>query len=139
MRPHEKLDVRNKAVDFVVDVYKATESFPKEERFGLASQIRRAAVSVPANIAEGAGRKSEKEFMHFLSNAQGSASEVSTELLIAYRLKYIGEKDFLKLNARLDDIGRMITEFIISSKKAMQQLIPIHDLRKSNGKKLSHR
>jgi four helix bundle protein len=65
-------------VDFVVTVYKATESFPKEERFGLTSQIRRAAVSVPANIAEGAARRSPKEFIHFISNAQGSASELET-------------------------------------------------------------
>jgi len=84
MRPHEKLDVWNKAIEFVVAVYRVTESFPKEEKFGLTSQIRRASVSIPANIAEGAARKSPKEFAHFLSNAQGSASEVETELLIAH-------------------------------------------------------
>ena len=86
MRPHENLNVWKKAVDFVVEVYKTTEHFPKEERFGLTSQIRRASVSVAANIAEGAARKSIKEFSHFLSNAQGSASEVETELLISFRL-----------------------------------------------------
>ncbi len=109
MRPHEKLDVWNKAVDFVVDVYKFTESFPKEERFGLVSQLRRAAVSVPANIAEGAGRNSAKEFAHFLSNAQGSASEVETELLIAHRLGYLDERSYLGLRTCLDNIGRMLT------------------------------
>jgi len=71
MRPHEKLDVWKKAIEFLVTVYKATDSFPKDERFGLTSQIRRAAVSIPANIAEGAARRSDKEFMHFLSNSQG--------------------------------------------------------------------
>ncbi|HEX8845332.1 MAG TPA: four helix bundle protein [Pyrinomonadaceae bacterium] len=109
MRPHEKLDVWNKAIAFVVDVYKITESFPKDEKFGLTSQVRRAAVSVPANIAEGAGRNSSKEFAHFLSNAQGSASEVETELLIAHRLGYLEKNDYLELRASLDNIGRMIT------------------------------
>ena len=108
MRPHEKLGVWNRSVDFVVAIYKVTESFPKEEKFGLTSQIRRAAVSVPANIAEGAARESDKEFIHFLSNAQGSASELCTELLISHRLGYIREKDFLESSAELDNIGRMI-------------------------------
>lgn len=109
MRPHEKLDVWNKAVNFVVAVYKATEMFPKEEKFGLTSQLRRAAVSVPANIAEGAARQSYKEFVHFLSNAQGSASEVETEILIAYRLGYLNESKHLELRAMIDEINRMIT------------------------------
>ena len=69
MRPHEKLEVWQTAVDFVVNVYKQTERFPKEEKFGLTSQIRRASVSIAANVAEGAGRESTKEFCHFLSNA----------------------------------------------------------------------
>ena len=86
MRPHERLDVWRKAIEFVLEVYKATESFPKDETFGLTSQVRRASVSVPANFAEGAARSSRKEFAHFISNAQGSASEVETELLIARRL-----------------------------------------------------
>ena len=109
MRPHERLDVWKKAIEFVVDVYKATESFPKDERFGLTSQLRRAAVSIPANIAEGAGRKSYKEFGYFLSNSQGSTSEVETELLIAGRLNYLEEPRYLALRSSLDDIGRMLT------------------------------
>jgi len=78
MRAHRKLDLWQKSVDFVVDVYNVTKGFPSEERFGLISQIRRAAASIPANIAEGAARNSDKEFLYFLSNAQGSASEVDT-------------------------------------------------------------
>ena len=108
MRPHEKLDVWGRAVDFVTVIYRTTDCFPKEEKFGLTSQIRRAAVSIPANIAEGAARESAKEFAHFLSNAQGSASELATELLIAYRLGFLTEKDYSALNPELDNIGRMI-------------------------------
>lgn len=109
MRPHEKLDVWKKAIEFVVAVYKATENFPGDERFGLTSQLRRAAVSIPANIAEGAGRKSSKEFAHFLSTSQGSASEVDTELLIAKRLGYLENSKYVELCGSLDEIGRMLT------------------------------
>ena len=109
MRPHQKLDVWQRAVDFAVESYKATENFPKEEKFGLVSQIRRASVSISANIAEGAGRNSSKEFIHFLSNAQGSASEVETEILIAFRLEYLSKKQYNDLLSGLDDIGRMLT------------------------------
>src|SRR6476620_2970326 len=91
MRPHAKLDVWKRAIDFVVAVYKTTESFPRAERFGLLSRIRRAAVSIPANIAEGAARHTSKEFKYVVSNAQGSVSELATELLIAQRLGYLKE------------------------------------------------
>lgn len=109
MRPHQNLDVWKKAIDFVVDVYKVTDDFPKEEKFGLTSQVRRASVSIAANIAEGAGRKSTKEFINFLSIAQGSASEVETELLISFRLNYLTEDDYQKLFNTLDEIGRMVS------------------------------
>jgi four helix bundle protein len=69
LRPHERLEVWRRAIDFVLFIYKETESFPKDEKFGLTSQIRRAAVSIPANIAEGAARQSTKEFKNFLSIA----------------------------------------------------------------------
>ena len=108
MRPHEKLDVWKRSVDFVVTVYKMTDQFPRDERFGLTSQIRRAAVSVPANIAEGAGRHTAKEFKYFLSNAQGSVSELATELLIAQRLGYLKKELFDIGNSELTSIGRMI-------------------------------
>ena len=109
MRPHEKLDVWQKAIEFVVAIYKATEGFPKDERFGLISQLRKAAVSIPANIAEGAARTSPKECAYFLSNSQGSTSEVETELLIAYRLRYIANPEYERLMSTLDDVGRMLS------------------------------
>ena len=109
MRPHEKLEVWKKSIDFVVSLCKATDAFPKDEKFGLTSQLRRAAVSIAANIAEGAARKSNKEFTYFLSNSQGSVSEVETELLISDRLRYLTDETFQALSERLDEIGRMIT------------------------------
>lgn len=108
MRPHEKLEVWRRAIDLVIRIYKMTESFPREERFGLISQIRRAAVSIPANIAEGAARQSGKEFCYFLSNAQGSVSELATELLISHRLGYVSDSVYHSDNDELSSVGRMI-------------------------------
>lgn len=108
MRPHEKLEVWQRAINLVVRIYKMTDSFPKEEKFGLISQIRRAAVSIPANIAEGAARQSSKEFCYFLSNAQGSVSELATELLIARRLGFVSPELYQTDNDELTSIGRMI-------------------------------
>ncbi len=109
MRSHNNLDAWKRSIDFVVAVYRVTDRFPKEEKFGLTSQLRRAAVSIPANIAEGAARKSSKEFVQYLSHAQGSASEVETELLIAFRLGFVTQPHYDELCRDLDDIGRMIT------------------------------
>jgi four helix bundle protein len=109
MRPHQKLEAWSKAIELVTDVYRGSEHFPREERYGLTSQIRRAAVSIPANLAEGAGRRSAKEFAYFLSNSQGSASELETELIIANRLGYLDEATFAKLISQLERIGRLIT------------------------------
>lgn len=108
MRPHEKLNVWKWAINLVISVYKSTATFPSHERFGLTSQIRRAAVSIPANIAEGAARDSKKEFTYFLSNAQGSASELETELLIAHKLGYLDAKIYAAMRKEIDSIGRMI-------------------------------
>lgn len=89
-RSHQKLDAWKVAMDLVTELYRELEHFPKHEQYGLCSQIRRSAISVPANIAEGAGRESRKEYLRFLHIARGSISELETELEIAKRLRYIG-------------------------------------------------
>ena len=92
---YKELDVWNAGLDFVVHVYQVTGKFPKEEAYGLTSQIRRAAVSIPSNIAEGAARKSDKEFVQFLHISLGSLAEAETQLIIAARLKFLQQQDTL--------------------------------------------
>ena len=87
------MDVWKLAMDLVVNVYEITSKFPVEERFGLTQQMRRAAVSIPSNIAEGAARKSSNEFIQFLHVSLGSLAELETQLIISERLGYLGNKD----------------------------------------------
>ncbi|WP_082132162.1 four helix bundle protein [Luteimonas sp. FCS-9] len=86
LRPHERLDVWQDAMRLVEAIYRTTSSFPSDERFGLTTQLRRAAVSVPSNIAEGAARRSTSDYLRHLAFARGSLAELSTQLEIAYRL-----------------------------------------------------
>ncbi len=88
MKDHKELEVWKKSMDFVEEVYTVSRSFPKDELYGLTNQLRRASVSVPSNISEGVARHSEKEVVHYLYVALGSASEAETQLLIAQRLKF---------------------------------------------------
>ncbi|MBM3358540.1 MAG: four helix bundle protein [Betaproteobacteria bacterium] len=90
-RPHYKLDAWKEAMALVSAVYRATQGFPREEIYGLSSQLRRSAVSIPSNIAEGAARQGPKEFGQFLSVAMGSTGELETQLLIAVDLGYLPE------------------------------------------------
>lgn len=108
MNSHKDLNVWKNAVSFVSDIYKITESFPNSELFGLTNQIRRAAVSIPSNIAEGAARMSQKEFNQFLSIALGSSAEVETQLLIALNLQFISTNEYKELTIKIDDIRKML-------------------------------
>jgi four helix bundle protein len=95
-------------MDLVEGVYRATNGWPKEELYGLTNQIRRAVVSVPANIAEGQGRNAAKEFAHFLAIAKGSLCEVETFLMIAERLGYQDSVTTESLLARVTEVGRLV-------------------------------
>ena len=107
-RPHRKLDVWKKTMEFVRDVYKATHTFPKSEIYGLASQMRRAAVSIPSNVAEGAARKGNREFRQFLNIAQGSISELDTQIELSLMLKYVGTELYDDLMVKLNTISKML-------------------------------
>jgi four helix bundle protein len=108
IKSHRDLIVWQKAMDLVESVYAATGSFPREEIYALTSQIRRAAVSIPANIAEGQGRRLTKEYLYFLANARGSLLELDTHLEIALRLQYLDKGSYLDLKTKLDEVGRML-------------------------------
>ncbi len=97
MRKHHELRVWQEAISLVKDVYQTTASFPKEEIYALTSQMRRAAVSIPSNIAEGAARTGDKEFLQFLSISRGSLSELETQLIIAKELGYMLALDDIML------------------------------------------
>ena len=108
VKSYQDLIVWQKSMELVERVYRMSKVFPKEELYGLSSQIRRAAVSIPSNIAEGQARKSTAEFLNFLSIAQGSRAEVETQTLIAQRLGYVTEKQISYILSLLDEISRML-------------------------------
>jgi len=95
-----------------VDIYSCTRSFPREELYGLAGQLRRAAVSIASNIAEGKGRRTDREFLQFLHHARGSVFEVETQLTIASRLGYMPEAEVLRLGHSASEIARMLNGLI---------------------------
>lgn len=111
MRDFHKLKAWQKSHQLALEIYKVSQSFPKEELFGLTSQIRRAISSVPTNIAEGCGRDSNKDFAHFLQIAIGSASEVEYELLLAHDLQYINKDEYERLISEMVAIRKMIVKY----------------------------
>jgi len=105
----EDLQVWRRGIALVREIYRISSTFPTDERFGLTSQIRRAAVSVPSNIAEGHARHSTREYLRFVSNAQGSLAEVLTQLHIAVELNYCARRDLAPLFTEVDELSRMLT------------------------------
>lgn len=109
---YRDLKAWQKAMTLVKDVYRCTATLPREELFGLTSQMRRAAVSVASNIAEGKGRASDKELRQFLNQGRGSLFELETQVEIAYSLSYLSSADASALNAQSAEIGKMINGLI---------------------------
>lgn len=108
-RPHQNLDAWQQAMRLVKMTYLATQGFPKEELYGLTAQMRRAAVSIPSNLAEGAARTSKKEFAQFVGISKGSLSELETQMLIASELGYLSAEH--EIFAHLDRVGKILSGF----------------------------
>ena len=114
MYAHKKLDIWKDSMILVENVYLITSGFPKSEMFGLSNQIRRSAVSIPANISEGAARNSPKEFIRFIRFSYGSLSELETHVEISYRLKFIDENTFIMLQNKMKKISSQLSGLIRS-------------------------
>ena len=108
MSSYKELIVWQKSIQLVIDIYKLTKTFPKEEIYGLASQMQRAVVSIPSNIAEGNDRNSSKEFSQFLRIARGSLAELETQIIISEKLKYTNKEQIAPILNNCYEIGRMI-------------------------------
>jgi len=111
-KAYHKLFVWQKAHNFVKEIYKITDDFPKRELFGLTSQLRRAAVSVPANIVEGHTRTSRKDFLRYLNIALGSLTECEYYLELTLELNFIREEDYLKIENLRKEVGYLLVKFI---------------------------
>ena len=116
-RPHKNLDVWKESVALATEIYKITSNFPKSEIHGIVSQMRRAAVSVPSNIAEGAARNSDKEFAQFLNIAGGSLSELDTQVEISFNLDYIGNEQRNGIDQRIGTISAKLAGLITNIRK----------------------
>lgn len=109
---HKDIEVWQKAIAFVMDLYHKTSSFPKEELYGLVSQLRRSTVSIPSNIAEGAALQSNKEYIQFLYVALGSLMDLDTQLIIAKNLNFLSNESLNDLQSKTNEIGKMLNGFI---------------------------
>ena len=114
MRDFHQYKVWSRGHQLALSIYKETKSFPKEELFGLTSQTRRASMSIPFNIAEGCGRRSDAEFAYYLNIAAGSASGVEEELLLAYDLEFLDKESHLPLDKEVKEIKAMLSKLIDS-------------------------
>lgn len=114
MKGYQDLQVWNKAYDSCLEIYKITTTFPVSEKYGLTSQIRRSAVSIPSNIAEGHERQHLKEYIQFLYVALGSIAELKTQMMLSKDIGYLSEKSFVKIESEIVEIGKMLNGLINS-------------------------
>lgn len=121
MRDYKKYDIWKLSHLLTLEIYKITENFPKEEVFGLTSQIRRASSSIGINIVEGCGRGSDEDFKKFLRNASGSAFEVEYILLLSKDLKYISDDKFLELSPKAEELKMKISKLILKIKEDISE------------------
>ena len=126
METHKDLRVWQQSIEMVTSIYLMTQSFPKEELFGLVSQLRRASVSVPSNIAEGYARGSDKEKLHFLRISSGSMSEVETQLMLGLNLGYIDQEKYNELSETVTSVWKQLNSLISTIKKRLtpQEQLP---------------
>jgi len=117
MRDYTKIKAWKLADDLVILIYTVTKNFPSDERYALTSQVRRAAYSVSANISEGAGRRTTKDFVRFLDMAMGSANEVGYFCHLAHRLGYLNASSFLELTAQVEAVGKCLSSYIRAVEK----------------------
>jgi len=120
-RNHKDLILWQKALSLTTEVHRLTRKLPRHEIFGLSSQIRRAAVSVPSNVAEGAARRTTRDFIAFLHIARGSFAELETQLLLARRIGYLEDRDLAPVLVRLDEVGRLLNAVISGLRARMER------------------
>lgn len=108
MKDFKNLKVWQKGLSLVINIYKLTKEFPNEELYGITSQMRRSAISIPSNIAEGSGRNTSKEFNRFLDISLGSSFELETQILIAYELEYLSKNNFNSAIEKIQEVQKMI-------------------------------
>jgi four helix bundle protein len=116
-KPHKRLELWRKSVDLVVTLYEATANFPSDERFGIVAQMRRAAVSIPSNIAEGAARGSKRFFTSALQIARASLSELDTQIVVSKRLGYLDDATATRLVGMLEEVERMLNGLIRATQR----------------------
>ncbi len=124
IKDYRDLIVWQRAMDLVEKIYELTRRFPKEELYGLSSQVRKAAVSVPSNIAEGHGRHTTREFLHFLSIASGSLREIETDVLIARRLGYVDQRNESETLSLAAEVSRLGSALVRSLRKKEKPITP---------------